>query len=91
MSDASPTSRPPRPSPADRPDITLPNGKVLTPRAKRADELKLSEKTFARKVKETFYISNTAYVDRDASTLDVVGDARIRNAPPPRRASGRRA
>lgn len=51
--------------PAERPDISLPNGRVLMPRAKLAGEIGIVDKTIARLGLPTKYIGGVAYVDRD--------------------------
>lgn len=65
-----------------RPDITMPDGRVLTPRARRAEEVGIAERTLARKNPETTYIGGVAYVDRDFSLRDIVGKLKRRNQPP---------
>jgi hypothetical protein len=68
------TVSPRRVSPLDRPDIILPNGKVLAPRAKFArDYLSVHDKTVARMNLPTTYVGGVAHVDRDAS-LEMIGD-----------------
>jgi hypothetical protein len=81
------TVSPRRVSPLDRPDIILPNGKVLSPRAKFArDYLNVNDKTAQRMNLPTAYIGGVAYVDRDAS-LEMIGDGvRPRKQPMKRRA-----
>lgn len=70
-------TRPSRP----RPDITLPDGRVLTPRARLAEEVGISDRTAARKNPETTYVSGVAYVDRASGLQDIVGKLRRRNQP----------
>ena len=57
--------------PAERPNITLPNGKVLTPRAKLAGEIGIVDKTIARMGLPTKYIGGVAYVDRDRALSEI--------------------
>jgi hypothetical protein len=67
------------------PDIKLPNGKILTPRARFADEIAVCERTVTRMNLATVYIGNLAYVERQGS-LEELGDrARRRNEPAMRR------
>jgi hypothetical protein len=51
--------------PAERPDIHLPNGRVLVPRAKLAGSIGINDKTLARLHLKTKRIGGVAYVDRD--------------------------
>jgi hypothetical protein len=76
---------PSRPTTDDRPDITLPNGHVLTPRKRFAKELKVHPRSLARGNHETVYIGGVAYLDRDAALLDIAGKLARRNEPPTRR------
>jgi hypothetical protein len=69
MSDTVQTRRLP---PRERPDVTLPNGTVLTPRAKFADQVGVCDKTVARMNLPSRRIGGVAYVDRDAS-LEIIG------------------
>jgi hypothetical protein len=70
--------------PESRPDIKLPNGKTLKPRARMADEMGVSERTVKRLNAETAYIANVAYVNVD-SVLQLIGDTLKRRNQPPRR------
>ncbi len=76
---------PSRPTSDDRPDITLPNGHVLTPRTRFAKELKVHPRSLARGNHKTVYIGGVAYLDRDAALLDIAGKLERRNQPPNRR------
>jgi hypothetical protein len=68
------------------PEIRLPNGDTLVPRADFArDEIGVCERTVKRLDPPTTYIGGIAYVARDAS-LKIIGDtARRRNQPTKRR------
>ena len=68
-----------------RPDITLPDGRTLTPRARLAKKVKLSERTIARLNTATTYVGGCAYVDHDATLLDIVGKLKRRNEQPKKR------
>jgi hypothetical protein len=72
----------------DRPAITLPDGRVLTPRVQVAEELRLNERTLKRGNHATVYIGNVAYLDRDATLNDIAHGLRRRNEPPRRRRGG---
>lgn len=82
MSDPAITSRLTRDS---RPDITLPNGRILTPRARLAKEVGVAEKTIARKNSATVYVGGVAYVDRDSALNDIAKGLRRRNEPAKKR------
>jgi hypothetical protein len=68
---------PPQPGPGrpagktERPDITLPNGDVLKPRARKAREQGISERTLTRMGCETVLVANIAYVS-ERSFLKIV-------------------
>lgn len=81
-----PATRQARTRREDRPDIPLPNGRVLRPRFRVAEALGVDEKTLCRRTIETFRIGNLAYVDPDSATVALVGEPVRRNAPPKRRA-----
>ena len=72
---------------AQRPDIVLPDGRVLKPRLKIADELGISERTVRRMNANTTFVGNVAYVD-ESSVLQLIADT-IERRNKPRR--GRRA
>ena len=74
-------------APKHYPDIVLPSGVVVTPRARLAAELGVHERTIKRTNPETVYIGARAYVARDSAIMDVAGNLRRRNEPPKRRAS----
>jgi hypothetical protein len=77
-----PSRQPRRFTRAHRPDIKLPDGKILKPRARFADEMGVSERTIKRLNPLTTYISNVAYVESDA-TLQLFADSlKQRNQPP---------
>jgi hypothetical protein len=65
----------------------LPNGRTLTPRARLAKKVKVAERTIARLNSPTTYIGGVAYVDHDATLLDIVGKLERRNQPPKKRRS----
>jgi hypothetical protein len=67
-----------------RPDITLPNGKVLRPRVRVATDLNVSERTIARMNVPTTYVGNISYIDVEA-TLKIIGDTLVRRNQPPKR------
>ena len=69
----------------DRPSITLPDGRVLDPRVKFADDVGLSEKTVTRMNVPTTYIGGVAYVDRGASLKQIGAGVKRRNEPAGRR------
>lgn len=73
-----------------RPDVVLPDGRVLTPRARLAKELHVHERTLVRANHATVYIANVAFVDRAAVLNDIAHGLRRRNEPP-RRRGGRAA
>jgi hypothetical protein len=73
----------------DRPSITLPDGRVLDPRVKFADDVGLSEKTVTRMNVLTVYVGGVAYVDRDASLKQIGAGVKRRNEPPVRHRSTR--
>jgi hypothetical protein len=69
---------------ADRPDIKLPNGKILKPRARFADEVGVSERTIRRLNPPTALIAGVAYVESDG-TLQLIADTVKRPNQPARR------
>lgn len=71
----------PRPTKHTRPDITLPDGRVLTPRERLAGEVKVHPRAFVRKNTATVYVGGVAYVDRAVALMDLAGDLRRRNEP----------
>ena len=72
-----------------RQDIILPDGEVLTPRAKFANnDLGVSDRTAARMNLETTYVGGVAYVLRNAS-LRTVAERVARRNQPRRTARGR--
>jgi hypothetical protein len=75
----------PRLTAEDRPDIRLSDGRVLTPRARLADEIKVNERTLARRDPETVYVGGVAYVDRERTLQDIAQGLKRRNEPPKRR------
>ena len=82
-------ARPQRRSRADdRPDIQLPNGKVLKPRRRWAEAVGITERTARRLNLQTTYISNVAYVLEPDSTAQLGADVR-RQQPLPRRRARR--
>lgn len=70
--------------PRERVSIQLPDGDVLDPRKKFADDLGVSEKTVARMNPPTTYIGNVAHVKRNA-TLQIISDRALRKNQPPKR------
>jgi hypothetical protein len=69
----------------ERPDIELPDGDVLMPRARFAQSIGLSDST-ARDMKlPTVFVAAVAYVRRNASLKEIAGRAKRRNEPPARR------
>jgi hypothetical protein len=67
------------------PDITLPNGKTLTPRVRFAAEIGACDKTVARMNFATAYIAGLAYIERESCLQELAGRARRRNEPQKRR------
>lgn len=80
---------PSRPTRDRRPDIVMPDGSVMTPRARLAEEIGISERTIARKNPPTVYIGNIAYISRAAGLESIVGKPIRRNTPSKRRAEQR--
>lgn len=79
---------PARPARASRPDIVLPDGRILTPRESLARELGVNPRTLARGNHATVYIAGIAYLDRGGTLRDIAGNLRRRQQPPkPRRAA----
>ncbi|THD58767.1 MAG: hypothetical protein E7813_25770 [Bradyrhizobium sp.] len=79
------TPRPPRLTRDTRPDITLPNGKLIKPRVRIAKENGLCEKTVQRMNPETVFVGGVAYCD-PVEVLEMIGgNLNRRNAPPKRR------
>lgn len=76
---------PSRPTRDTRPDITLPDGRVLTPRARLAKEIDVHERTLARGNHKTVYIAGVAYLDRTSALQDIAGKLERRKQPPKRR------
>ena len=76
-----------RPTRDSRPDITMPDGSVRTPRARLAKQVHLSERTIARLNTPTTYVGGCAYVDPAITLLDIAGKLQRRNAPPNKRRS----
>jgi hypothetical protein len=68
-----------------RPDIPLPNGTKLKPRARVADELGVSERTIRRMNAETTFVGNVAYVNPDSVLQRIADTLKRRNQPPARR------
>ena len=90
MSDNSTTTAPsPRVRRAERPNIQLPDGEVLEPRANFAGEMGVCDKTASRMNLPTTYLGGVAYVARNASLKIVAERVRRRNQPQQRR-RGRR-
>ena len=75
----------PRLTKDDRPDIELPDGRILTPRVRLASELKVHEKTLTRRNPETVYIAGVAFVERSSVLNDFAHGLHRRNEPPRRR------
>jgi hypothetical protein len=75
--------------PLDRPDIKLPNGKTLRPRARIARDLPVHEKTLTRGNHPTVYVAGVAYLELETTLADIAGNLRRRNEPAKRRAGGR--
>jgi hypothetical protein len=73
----------------DRPDILLPDGEVLRPRVKFADDVKLSEDTLRKMNLPTVYVGGVAHVKQNASLMLIAGGARRRNEPALHRRRGR--
>lgn len=67
-----------------RPDIRLPDGRTLTPRANLAAEAGICDATLRRINPPTTYLGCVAYVDRDG-TLQLIGDTVSRPNQPPKR------
>ena len=85
MSDIS-TIGTPRRTREMRPNIKLPDGEVLVPRAIFArDNLGVCDKTCRRWDLPTTYVGGVAYVPRNASLRIVAERIHRRNQPPPRR------
>jgi hypothetical protein len=79
------TTRRPRPTRHTRPDIILPNGKILRPRVRIAEEAGLCEKTVARMNLPTTYVGGVAYGIPD-DMLKTIGDSlKSKNQPPKKR------
>jgi hypothetical protein len=72
------------------PDITLPNGKTLTPRVRFAAEIGACDKTVARMSFATAYIAGLAYIERESSLQELAGRARRRHVEPAKRRNHRR-
>jgi hypothetical protein len=70
----------------DRPDIHLPDGRVLGTRAKVAQKNGVCERTLFRKNVETTYIGGVAYCDYNSAVLDLAGELKRRNQPTKRHA-----
>jgi hypothetical protein len=67
---------------AGRPDITLPDGTKLKPRARIAAELGVSERTIRRLNADLTYVGNVAYVT-EQSVLQLIAETiKHRNQPP---------
>jgi hypothetical protein len=82
------TSTPSRLTRDTRPDIKLPDGRTLTPRARAAKKKGIHDRTLARKNPKTTYIGGVAYVDDDETSLDLAKDLKRRCEPvKPRRRS----
>jgi hypothetical protein len=67
------------------PDIKLPNGKTLTPRARFGGEIGACDRTVKRMNLETVYVAGIAYVERESSLQEIASRARRRNEPQKRR------
>jgi hypothetical protein len=78
----------PRLTKDNRPDIELPDGRVLTPRKILAKKLKVHERTLQRGNHQTTYIAGVAYLDRNAALNDIAAGLRRRNEPPRRARRG---
>lgn len=79
---------PSRPAHTSRPDIVLPDGRILTTRERLAGELRVNPRTLARGNHATVYVAGVAYLDRDGALRDIAGNLRRRQQPPkPRRAA----
>lgn len=72
-----------------RPDILLPDGRTLTPRASLAAEVGVCDATVRRMNPPTTFIGCVAYVDRDG-TLQLIGASVNRRNQPPKRRRPRR-
>jgi hypothetical protein len=79
----------PRLTAEDRPDIRLSDGRILTPRARLADEIKVNERSLARRNPETVLIGGVAYVERERTLQDIADGLKRRNAEPKRRIRSR--
>jgi hypothetical protein len=69
----------------ERPDIELPDGDVLMPRAKFARSIGLSDDTVRDMNLPTVIVAAVAHVRRDASLKEIASRAKRRNEPPARR------
>jgi hypothetical protein len=67
------------------PDIKLPNGKTLTPRARFAGNIGTCDKTVARMNLATVYIAGIAYVEREGGLQEIAERAVRRNEPAKRK------
>jgi hypothetical protein len=70
-----------RPNRQDRPDISLPDGRTLTPRVRLADEIGVHERTLARGNHETVYVGGTAYMCRETTLLTIAKGLKKRCEP----------
>jgi hypothetical protein len=85
MSDTLTAPRPPRLTRDTRPDIILPNGKILRPRARIAKELAVCEKTLARMNLPTTYVAGVAYGVVDDAPKAISDSLKQKNQPPKKR------
>jgi hypothetical protein len=76
-----------RPDIEKRPDIELPDGEILTPRARFAESVGLADRTAQRLNLPTIYVGNIAYVARNASLKQIGARVKRRNEPVKRRRS----
>ena len=69
----------------ERPNIKLPDGDVLMPRAKFARSIGLSDDTVRDMNLPTVIVAAVAHVRRNASLMAIASRAKRRNEPPARR------
>jgi hypothetical protein len=69
----------------ERPDIELPDGDLLMPRAKFARSIGLSDDTVRDMNLPTVIVAAVAHVRRNASLMAIASRTKRRNEPPARR------
>jgi hypothetical protein len=65
-----------------RPTITLPDGRILKPRARIAADLGVSERTIRRMNADTVFIGNVAYITEKSVLEIITGTIKRKNQPP---------